>query len=462
MEEQYDLLVVGGGPAGYVGAIRASKLGMKVALVESAKVGGTCLHEGCIPTKVLLEVAGFMAQAARSGDFGVAVGSPTVDWGALSHHRESIVNRLFLGVQGLLKKNRVDVFSGEGHVVSPEEVVVSGDGQRRLSGTHILVATGSRPRSWPGLPFDHQRVLDSTDALCLEPSGKKIGIVGGGVVGVEFADIFHSFGASVTILEKTDHLVPMEDPELLGILRKEYERRGMVIRTGCEIARIVSDEQGVRVSCVQGGEPVDLSFDTVLVAVGREARLEGVVDGSLGLPMERGFLKVDGYGWTGVSRVYAAGDVTGGLMLAHAASHQAIVAVEKMAGRAPLPFDPLRIPRVVYSHPEVVSVGMSYKEAIGKGIPVREGSFPLLGNGRSLIHGEKRGVVRFPADPESGKVLGFQGVGAGLSELVSLGALSMGVPDGLELLRGTVFPHPTVGESIWEAAMDVTGESVHR
>ncbi len=462
MEERYDLLVVGGGPAGYVGAIRASKLGMKVALVESAKVGGTCLHEGCIPTKVLLEVAGFMAQASRSGDFGVAVGSPTVDWGALSRHRDSIVNRLFLGVQGLLKKDGVDVFSGEGRVVSPEEVVVLGGGQRRLSGAHILVATGSRPRSWPGLPFDHQRVLDSTDALCLEPSGKKIGIVGGGVVGVEFADIFHSFGASVTILEKTGHLVPMEDPEMLGILRKEYERRGMAIRTGCEITGIHPDGDGVRVACVQEGESVDLAFDAVLVAVGREARLEGVVDRSLGLPTERGFLKVDGYGWTGVSGVYAAGDVTGGLMLAHAASHQAIVAVEKMSGRTPPPFDPLRIPRVVYSHPEVVSVGLSAQEAIEKGIPVREGSFPLLGNGRSLIHGERRGIVRISADPESGKVLGFQGVGAGLSELVSLGTLSMGVPEGLEVLRESVFPHPTVGESIWEAAMDVTGESVHR
>lgn len=462
MEERYDLLVVGGGPAGYVGAVRASKLGMKVALVESAKVGGTCLHEGCIPTKVLLEVAGFMAQASRSEDFGVALGSPNVDWGVLSRHRESIVNRLFLGVQGLLKKNRVDVFSGEGHVVSPEDVIVSGDGQRRLSGSHILVATGSRPRSWPGLPFDHQRVLDSTDAMFLEPSGKTIGIVGGGVVGVEFADIFHSFGASVTILEKTDHLVPTEDPELLGILRKEYERRGMLVRTGCEITGIHTDVDGVRVACIQGGESADLAFDAVLVAVGREARLEGVVDRSLGLPTERGFLKVDGYGWTGISGVYAAGDVTGGLMLAHAASHQAIIAVEKMAGRTPSPFDPLRIPRVVYSHPEVVSVGLSAQEAIARGIPVREGSFPLLGNGRSLIHGEKRGVVRIPADPDSGKILGFQGVGAGLSELVSLGTLSMGLPEGLEILRETVFPHPTVGESLWEAAMDVTGDSVHR
>ena len=462
MDESFDLVVVGGGPAGYVGAIRAARLGMKVGLVESGKVGGTCLHEGCIPTKVLLEAAGFVTQASRAGEFGVSVGVPSVDWTALSRHKETVVNRLFLGVQALLRKNGVVHFSGTGRLVTPEEVLLSGGEDRCLRARHILIATGSRPRPWPGLPFDRDRILDSTDALGLVPAGNRLGIIGGGVVGVEFADIFQSFGAEVTLLEKEPHLVPAEDPDLLEILRKEYERRGINVRTGMSIVKIEVVQDGVKVTCVRDSVSEELIFDRILVAIGREARLPFFGEQLSGLSTDRGFLKVDCFGWTGISGVYAAGDVTGGMMLAHAASHQAVVAVEKMAGRDPSPFDPLRVPRVVYSHPEVVSVGISAREARSKGIPVRQGEYPLMGNGRSLIHGEKRGVVRVIGDPDSGRVLGLSGVGTGLSELISLGSLAMEIPDGLDALQGTIVPHPTVGEALWEAAMDVTGDALHR
>nr|EDZ39696.1 MAG: Dihydrolipoamide dehydrogenase [Leptospirillum sp. Group II '5-way CG'] len=462
MEESFDLVVLGGGPAGYVGAIRAAQLGMKVGLVESGKVGGTCLHEGCIPTKVLLEAAGFVSQAARSGEFGVSVGPPSVDWKTLSVHREKVVNRLFLGVQTLLRKNGILCFSGEGQLVSPEEVFVSGGENKKLRASHILVATGSRPRPWPGLPFDRERVLDSTEALRLCPAGHRIGIVGGGVVGVEFADIFQSFGGKVALLEKEEHLLPSEDPDLVEILRKEYERRGMTIRTGVSIEKIEVVPEGVKITGVDGSGKEELLFDKLLVAIGREARLPVLGKEFSGLSMERGFLKVDPYGWTGLSGLYAAGDVTGGLMLAHAASHQAVIAVDRMAGKNPSPFDPLHVPRVVYSHPEVVSVGISGQEARRKGLPVRQGEYPLLGNGRSLIHGEKRGLVRVFGDPETGGVLGLAGVGGGLSELISLGALAMQMPQGLKAFQGTIIPHPTVGEALWEAAMDVTGDALHR
>ncbi|MCL5259210.1 dihydrolipoyl dehydrogenase [Leptospirillum ferriphilum] len=462
MEESFDLVVVGGGPAGYVGAIRAAHLGMKVGLVESDKVGGTCLHEGCIPTKVLLEAAGFVSQVARSGEFGVSVGVPSVDWKTLSAHREKVVSRLFLGIQALLRKNGILHFSGEGQLVSPEEVFVSGGENKKLRASHILVATGSRPRPWPGLPFDRERVLDSTDALRLSPAGHRIGIVGGGVVGVEFADIFQSFGGDVTLLEKEERLLPLEDPDLVDILRKEYERRGMSIRTGVSIETIEVGPEGVKITGVDGSGKKELVFDKLLVAIGREARLPAFGKGFSGLPMERGFLKVDPYGWTGISGLYAAGDVTGGLMLAHAASHQAVIAVDRMAGKNPSPFDPSHVPRVVYSHPEVVSVGISGQEARRKGLSVRQGEYPLLGNGRSLIHGEKRGLVRVFGDPETGRVLGLAGVGAGLSELISLGTLAMQTPQGLLAFQGTIIPHPTVGEALWEAAMDVTGDALHR
>ncbi len=466
VERTFDLVVLGGGPAGYVGAIRGAQLGMRVCLVEEKKVGGTCLHEGCVPTKVLLEVAGFLEEVARSREFGVSLPPPAIDAEILARHRNSIVNRLYLGIQALLKKNRIEVHAGRGVLADPSTVEVRESPEapsRLLSGKNILVATGSRPRPWPGLPFDHVSVLDSTDAIGFLSSGKKVGIIGGGVVGVEFSDLFQSLGGEVTLFEKADHLVPLEDPELLEILRKEYERRGMAVFTSCDLSRLAPEAGGVRVFFAREKEERSLWFDAVLVAIGRLPNLDALNVDRLGLPLAPGgFLKVDSRQWTGVGGIHAAGDVTGGMMLAHAASHQAVVAVERMAGKNPEPSDPLRIPRVVYSHPEVASVGITAGDAQRQGLSVREGRFPLMANGRSLIHGERRGMIKIASCPESGKILGFQGIGAGVSELVAMGALAMSLPDGLGVLTGTVFPHPTVSEAVWEAAEDVMGRSIHR
>ena len=466
MEGKYDLVVLGGGPAGYVGAIRAAQLGMTVCLVEEKKVGGTCLHEGCIPTKVLLEVAGFLEEVARSKEFGIILPAPSIDREILGRHRNSIVNRLYLGLGALMKKNRIEVRSGKGVLLDPSTVKVHSGPENNpsiIEGSSVLVATGSRPRPWPELAFDHVSVLDSTDAIGFFPFGKKIGIIGGGVVGVEFSDLFQSLGGEVTLFEKTEQLVPLEDPDLVEILRKEYERRGIEVFTSSDLSRISVEEDGVRVLFSQEKEKRSLCFDVVLVAIGRLPNLESLDCDRLGLARTPGgFLKVDNRQWTGVSGIYAAGDVTGGMMLAHAASHQAVVAVEQMAGNDPDPVDPLRIPRVVYSHPEIASVGITAREAIKQGLIVQEGKFPLMANGRSLIHGERKGMIKIVSCPESGKILGFQGIGAGVSELVSMGALAMSLPDGLEVLRGTVFPHPTVSESIWEAAADSVGRSIHR
>ncbi|MHB8421265.1 MAG: dihydrolipoyl dehydrogenase [Leptospirales bacterium] len=466
MEQEFDLVVLGGGPAGYVGAIRGAQLGMRVCLVEEKKVGGTCLHEGCIPTKVLLEVAGFLEEVARSREFGVLLPTPSIDRDLLERHRNSIVNRLYLGILSLMKKNRVEVRSARGMLVSPSRVEVRSGPEGLPSILHaknILVATGSRPRSWPELPFDHVSVLDSTDAIAFFPSGKKIGIIGGGVVGVEFSDLFQSLGGEVTLFEKADHLVPTEDPDLAEILRKEYERRGIAVHTSSDLSRIAVEEGGVRVFFSQANEKESLCFDAILVAIGRGPNLDWLEGDRFGLEKTSGgFLKVDSRQWTGVAGIYAAGDVTGGMMLAHAASHQAVVAVEQMAGTDPDPVDPLRIPRVVYSHPEIASVGISATEAKNQGLSVREGKFPLMANGRSLIHGERKGMIKIVSCPESGKILGFQGIGAGVSELVSLGTMAMALPDGIEVLTETIFPHPTVSEAIWEAAADTVGRSIHR
>ncbi len=469
MEISYDLVIVGGGPAGYVGAIRAAQLGMKVGLVEEKKVGGTCLHEGCIPTKVLLEVAGFLNRAARAEEFGVRVEPPVRDPDGVLRHRDSIVNRLYHGVQGLLKKNGVEIFNGKGILTDPGSVSVRA-GDESVSGSgailksrYILLATGSRPKPWPGLPFGEGPVFDSTAALSLDPQGKKVGIVGGGVVGVEFADIFRSFGGDVTLLERENRLIPSEDPEIADLLRKEYERRGIEVLTGCGIVSAQRNSERVRIRVERAGVEETREFDAVLVSIGRVPNLEGL--GLEAVPLSRtraGFLKVDEVQWTGKAGIHAAGDLTGGPMLAHFASHQAIVAVEHIAGKTPLPVDPLRVPRVIYCHPEIASVGLTLREAAERGIEAKEGRFPLLGNGRSLIHGDRRGIVKVVADPKNGQILGFQGIGPGVSEMIALLAYGMGDHKGIFGLLDTVFPHPTVSEAIWEAGADVFDRAMHR
>jgi dihydrolipoamide dehydrogenase len=469
LESPYDLIIVGGGPAGYVGAIRAAQLGMKVGLVEEKKVGGTCLHEGCIPTKVLLEVAGFMNRAGRSEEFGVRVEPPVRDPDGVMRHRDSIVNRLYQGVQGLLKKNGVETFNGKGALGAPGSVSVMAPGVgmnvagKILKGQNILLATGSRPRPWPGLPFGEGPVFDSTAALSFDPQGKKVGIVGGGVVGVEFADIFRSFGGDVALLEREDHLIPSEDPDIADLLRKEYERRGIEVLTGCRIVSAQRVSERVRIQAERDGIEETREFDAVLVSIGRSPNLEGL--GLEKVPLSRtgtGFLKVDEVGWTGTPGIYAAGDLTGGPMLAHFASHQAIVSVEHIAGKNPVPVDPLHVPRVIYCHPEIASVGLTLREAEEKGIDAKEGRFPLLGNGRSLIHGDRRGLVKVVANPKNGQILGFQGIGPGVSEMIAILAYGMGDRKGIFGLLDTVFPHPTVSEAIWEAGADVFGRAIHR
>lgn len=468
MGNPYDLVIVGGGPAGYVGAIRAAQLGMRVALVEEKKVGGTCLHEGCIPTKVLLEIAEFLTRSRRAEEFGVHAEPAVPDPDGVARHRGAIVDRLYQGVQGLLKKNRVEIFAGQGSLRDAGSVFVrnadgAAMGTTLLEGRNILLATGSRPRQWPGLPFGEGPVLDSTSALSFDPRGKKVGILGGGVVGVEFADIFRSFGGEVSVLELAEHLIPSEDPEIADLLRKEYERRGIEVLTGCRIALAERVPDGICIHSVRAGAEDVRTFDAVLVSIGRVPNTEGL--GLDQVSLERtagGFLGVDEFQRTATVGIYAAGDLTGGPMLAHYASHQAIVAVEHIAGRKPVPVDPTHVPRVIYSHPEIASVGVTLREAQEKGIEAKEGRFPLLGNGRSLIHGERRGIVKIVADPQTGRMLGFQGIGPGMSELIPLLASEMGDRTGIFGLLDTVFPHPTVSEAIWEAGADVFGRSIHR
>jgi dihydrolipoamide dehydrogenase len=457
LDRSFDLIVIGGGPAGYMGALRASELGMRVALVESRKVGGVCLHQGCIPTKSLLEVSSLIQKTATPTN-GLYYDPPKIKHDEVVAFGQSVINRLHQGIKHLLKTAGVMTFESSGSLLGTGKVVLSeGLSPLVLHAKNILLATGSRPKSFPGLPFDHERVIDSSDALLLNPAGKKIGILGGGVVGVEFSQIFTSLGGSVTILEREPTLLPGEDSELVSILSRELDRQGVVLKCGISIRDVVRTDQNVSLSLKPSNSstespPEDLSFDYLLVAIGRVPNTETLGLDSVGLTVSTGgFVLVNGSGWTGVEGLYAAGDLVGGAMLAHAATHEAIVSVEHMAGLNPPPNDPNTVPRVVYTHPELVSVGMTLEQARKKGFQAILKKFPMMANGRSLIHGDRRGIVKMVVDEESGALLGFGGVGPGLSEILPVATLAIGLPDGADRLSHSIFPHPTVAETIWDA-----------
>jgi dihydrolipoamide dehydrogenase len=337
-KSSFDLVVIGGGPAGYIGALRARELGMSVALVESQKVGGVCLHKGCIPTKSLLEVSSLIQKTSGSGVRGLHYDLPRIDFPQIMEFGQSVVNRLHQGIRHLLKTSGVVTFVASGRLAGQNKILLDENaGNQTLYAENILLATGSRPKAFPGLPFDHERVIDSSDALSFNPSGKKIGILGGGVVGVEFSQIFTSLGGSVTILEREPTLLPGEDPELVSVLSRELEREGVVLRCGVSVCAVTRTEQGVLISIkpVDGGKdvlPEEVTFEYLLVAIGRTPNTANLDLESAGVSVasDRAIV-VDLFGWTGVAGIYGAGDVIGGAMLAHAASHEAIVCVEKMA-----------------------------------------------------------------------------------------------------------------------------------
>jgi len=458
LESSFDLIVLGGGPAGYMGALRASELGMRVALVESGKVGGVCLHQGCIPTKSLLEVSSLIQKTSASASIGLHYDPPRIDFPQIMAFGQSVVNRLHQGIRHLLKTAGVVTFESSGRLAGLGKVILSENSDRQtLHSRNILLATGSGPKAFPGLPFDHERVIDSSDALSFNPSGKKIGILGGGVVGVEFSQIFTSLGGMVTILERESTLLPGEDPELVSILSRELDREGVVLRCGVSVSSIIRTDQGVclsiqPVNALKDVFPEEVTFEYLLVAIGRTPNTAHLNLASAGVTVAPGgAIVVDPSGWTGVDGIYAAGDLIGGAMLAHAASHEAIVCVEKMAGLNPDPIDPNTVPRVVYTHPELVSVGMTLDQAKKKGISAKQKKFPLMANGRSLIHGDRRGIVKVVLDENSGALLGFGGVGPGLSEVLTVATLAIGLPDGADRLSRSIFPHPTVAETIWDA-----------
>lgn len=460
---EYDLAIVGGGMGGYVAAVRAAQLGMSVTLVERDRVGGTCLHRGCIPSKSYLRTAELVREVGKASEFGVRTSEPVLDWEQARNRKNKLVQTLFAGVQGLIRKNGVELIHGSGTVGQDGgELIVRADG-RTIPARHVLVATGSRPETL-GLAADNRCIMTSDQAIERSGLPASVIIAGGGTIGMEWASLYRDCGVDVTVVEASSAVLPAEDEEIGKELRRLFERRGVRFLTNARVdaAAVARDGSGVRVPIAQegAGQPIVLRAEALLVAVGRRPCVEGLGLEALGLDPAGKFLPVDGFQRTPIPRVYAAGDVCGG-GLAHAAALQGVIAAEHMAGLAPRPFDPDAIPKCTYTFPEAAGVGLTEAAARLRGIDVRTGRFPFRAVGKALVAGDFEGFAKIVADAGSGKIVGVHIVGPHATELIAEGGLALAGGLGLSQWGLSVRPHPSLSEVLHEAALAAEGRAIH-
>jgi dihydrolipoamide dehydrogenase len=450
----YDIVILGGGSGGYACALRAAELGKRVALIEKDKVGGTCLHKGCIPTKALLHAAEVADQAREGAALGVRTTLEGIDMPGVNAYKDKVVTRLFRGLTGLVASRHIDVIEGDGVLASPTQVRV---GDRVIDGTHIVLATGSEARSLPGLNIDGERVISSDHALRLDHVPASVVILGGGVIGVEFASVWRSFGAEVTIVEMLPHLVPTEEESSSRLLERAFRRRGIAFKTGTRFESVKDTESGVTVT-LEGGETIDAEL--LLVAVGRGPVSEGLGYAEAGVAMERGFVLVDEYCRTSVPTISAVGDLTPGLQLAHVGFAEGILVAERQAGLPVVPVNYDGVPRVTYCDPEVASVGITSATAAARGIETTEFTYDLAGNGKSQIL-MTQGQAKVIATAGGGPVLGVHLVGARAGDMIAEAQLIVNweaVPTDVAQL---IHPHPTQSEAIGEAHLALAGKPLH-
>ena len=454
----YGLVVIGSGPGGYHAAIRAAQLGMKVACVEQGALGGVCLNVGCIPTKALLHVAAALREGQHASDFGVSFGEPTVDLKQVEKWKAGIVKKLTGGVKQLLKGNGVTVLEGRATVVDANAIEVDGT---RVTFEKLVVASGSRPIVIPGFEPDGERIVDSTGALLVAEVPKRFMALGGSAIGLEFADVYAALGSEVTVVEMLDQIVPTADPDVVKELRRSFEKRGIIIKTGTKAVSQVSSEDGVEVTLeTKDGESETVTVDRVLVAVGRRPNGTDLGLEGIGVAVdERGFVGVDDHLQTNVPHVYAIGDVARAPLLAHKAMKEGLVAAEHAAGK-PSAYDTL-VPAVIYTSPELASVGMTEAEAKEAGFEVRVGTFKVPALGRAMTLGVGEGLVKLVGDAESDLLLGFHMVGPGAGDMVAEAALALEMGATLEDLALTQHAHPTISEGIMEAAEVAHGKAIH-
>ncbi|BCB04667.1 dihydrolipoyl dehydrogenase [Bacillus sp. KH172YL63] len=473
MAEEYDLVILGGGTGGYVAAIRASQLGLKTAIVEKGKLGGTCLHKGCIPSKALLRSAEVYATAKHSEDFGVKINGVELDFSKVQSRKDGIVEQLHKGVQHLMKQGKIDVFEGIGRILGPSIFspmpgtisveMNNGEDNPMLIPKNVIVATGSRPRSLPGLDIDGEFVMSSDEALSLESLPKSIIIVGGGVIGIEWASMLSDFDVEVTVVEYADKIVPTEDHEISKEMQRLMKKKGVKIVTGAKVLPETLDKGDgeVTIKAEHKGEEKSFTAEKILVSVGRQANVEGIGLENTDIKVEKGFIEVNQFFQTKESHIYAIGDVIGGLQLAHVASHEGITAVEHMANENPHPIDYSLISKCIYSNPEIASVGITEQEAKEQGYNLKVGKFSFRAIGKALVYGESDGFVKIIADKDTDDILGVHMIGPHVTDMISEAGLAKVLDATPWEIAHTIHPHPSLSEAIGEAALAVDGKAIH-
>jgi len=464
-KNHFDLAVVGAGPGGYVAAIRGAQLGLRVAVIESERPGGVCLNWGCIPTKSLLTGAELVESLRQRGAaFGINTNGITLDYGRAIDHSRRVADRLCQGVQALLKKNRIELVRGRAQLSGENSLEVSGPDARRIEATQILLATGSREWVPPDVAVDGKRVLTSREALESRDVPGRLLIIGAGAVGIEFAYVYATYGARVTVLEMADQVLPGADAEVSRTLEKEYRRKGIEMLLGCRFEKIDTGSDGVRVAYSRDDRSEEIAVDQVLVAVGRRPATDALGLDRAGVALdENGFVSVDDRLRTSVPTISAIGDVAGGPLLAHKASEQGVAAVESIAGLDRPPLDPLRIPACIYAQPQVAWIGLSEAQAREQyGDAVRIGKFPFSAVGKAVAADHTSGFVKLVVGAEYGEILGAHVIGAGATELIAELSLAMQLEATTAEIAQTVHAHPTLSEAIWEAALSAEGRSLNR
>ncbi len=458
-QDDFDLVVLGGGSGGYAAALRAAELGMRVALIERDKLGGTCLHRGCIPTKALLQSAEVVETVKEAAAFGVAAAFQNVDLAGVGKYKDGIVTTLFRGLSGLVANRGIELIAGTGRLSSPNSVTITPNGggpERVVTGTHLVVATGSVPRQIPGITVDGKQIITSDDALTLDAIPRSVIVLGGGAIGCEFATVWNSFGAKVTIVEALPHLVPLEDEAASKSLEKAFKRHGIEFRLSAMVTEATPTTDGITVRLDDG---TTLSADLMMVSIGRAPVTADIGLETVGVETDRGYIKVDERCRTSVPTIYAVGDLIPTLQLAHVGFAEGILVAEALAGMDVQPIDYLGIPRVTYSHPEVASVGMTTKIATDRGYDVEEAVYDLAGNGKARILGSS-GIVKVVA-ARNGPVLGVHMVGKRVGELISEAQLIVNWDARPDEVAQHIHAHPTLSEAVGEAHLALAGKPLH-
>ncbi|TFB23861.1 dihydrolipoyl dehydrogenase [Filobacillus milosensis] len=472
MALEYDVVVLGGGTGGYVAAIRASQLGLKTAIVEKGNLGGTCLHNGCIPSKALLRSAEVFKQTKEAEQYGVMTENTSLNFVKVQERKQAIIDQLHMGVQGLMKKGKIDVFEGFGRILGPSIFsptagtisVERNDGEENtiIIPKNVLIATGSSPKSLPGLELDGEMVMSSDHALHMEELPKSILIVGGGVIGIEWASMLADFGVEVTVLEYMDRILPTEDEAVSKEVKRLMKKKKVKIVTGAKVLPDTLKKEGnVEIQAELKGENKTYKADKMLVSVGRAPNVDNIGLENTDIVLEKGAIKTNDFYQTKESHIYAIGDVIGGMQLAHVASHEGMVAIEHMANQNPMPINYNHIPSCIYSNPEIASVGLTEQQAKDKGYDVKVGKFSFQAIGKALVHGEKDGFVKMIADKDTEDLLGVHMVGPHVTDMISEAGLAQVLDATPWEIAHSIHPHPTLSEVMGEAALAVDGKQIH-